>query len=444
MVEVKRLDLFKLHDEKDLPKGFVVAKGKNFKEEIERMIHEIEKLGITKTRLVKHIMNKLGISIVTAERLIYSERKCEYIKREWFPIAFIEEITRLSGNDNYYKIQDKIEYIRIGNSASKPLKPAIYLTETLCKIAGAHAADGTLFSNKQHGILIRLCDQHESAVRAYSKWILDTFNLELRVYKSKFAKEMWEVAFSNKIIGRYLNKFFGFRYGCKTYDVKEPEIIKNTPLKCRKAFALGFLTFESGIGMKNQIELCIRSRQMRDDIFEILTKSSINVVKMEKQSYGMTWRLWSKKLSEDEAIEWLEFFEQGTEKWFKLYEYINGFQGKINNFEDATKIFSEIFPLQPASKTSILEVLSILKRKGITWRYDIENETKLKSKWAHSISHYISILKEANVISVKKERFGKKKSFGTIVRDVYTYNPNIQSWNVPYRSWLEREVRYCR
>jgi len=59
------------------------------------------------------------------------------------------------------------------------------------------------------------------------------------------------------------------------------------------------------------------------------------------------------------------------------------------------------------------------------------NLTSYGGKWAHSLKHYLDILKKANIILVQKKRFGKKKSFGTIVREVYIFNENIDKWRVP-------------
>src|SRR3989344_1828170 len=63
----------------------------------------------------------------------------------------------------------------------------------------------------------------------------------------QIGKNEWGIRFHSRIISRYLSKFFDFPSGCKQYTVKEPEIIKNSPLAYRKAFALGSLTFEAGI-----------------------------------------------------------------------------------------------------------------------------------------------------------------------------------------------------
>lgn len=241
---MKRIDLFKLHDSKDGSKSLIVAKGKMLRNEIKNIISEIEKTGMKKTELVKLLMKKMKISIVTAERLVYLDRECESIKRKWFPLIFIREIISLIHSDKYFKIQDKIDLLRIGNSSSKPIKPPKRLSKTLCKIAGAHAADGTLFQKDRCGIYISIVDQHKESVQAFIDWIYVSFGLRFQIKKSKNSKNMWYVSFHNKIIGRYLMNIFDFPSGNKTYSVRIPSIIRDSDNENKKAFVIGYLTFE--------------------------------------------------------------------------------------------------------------------------------------------------------------------------------------------------------
>ena len=100
-----------------------------------------------------------------------------------------------------------------------------------------------------------------------------------------------------------------------------------------------------------------------------------------------------------------------------------------------------MYPPKSASKVVLKDVLFAIKELKETYRYEIVNyickSKKLDSyggKWAHSLVHYLNILSRANIITTGRKRFGKKRSFGTIVRDVYFYNPNIKDWRVPERS----------
>lgn len=431
------INLFNLLDEKDKKvKGWIVVRGRNLGVEIEGLITIIERNGISRTELIKHLISKFSISYVMASRMVYLKRDCDYIKRRWFPLIYIQELLKLSGRDEL-DFQKKIKYLKINTNISKPVKAVRCLNIELCKIAGAHAADGTLHQSEKHGTYFSIVDNYKSNMNSFSDWIYSVFGIRYSPKKSKHG-DMWQICFRTKIIGRYLQKIVGFEPGNKTYTVKEPEIIRKAPLKFRRAFAIGFMTFEAGMGIREQVELCIRSKNLLYDIYDILLKYNVKVIRMERESNKM-WRLWSGALKKDEAEKWLEFFEPGTEKWFKLLELIEGFQGRIKNYNEAREVFSKVFPKQPYSKTSIVELMDIFKSCEKTWRYDIQNKIPgMKSKWAHSLGHYTRILSKANVIKVKTGPFGKKKSFGTIIREIYEYNPDISTWRVPYRPWFSK------
>ena len=307
-----RLDLFKLHDSKDNTKNWILCKGEHLEIELAHLINDT---GLSNTELVKYLMKKLNISIACAECLVY-------LKREWYPLVFVEELVNLT-NTPKYEIQDKIGSLKSSKPPVVEYKAVKELTINLCKIAGAHAADGSLRDS-----YISITDYHKSSIIALIGWFEELgFNPKL----IQIGENEWGIRFHSRIISRYLTKFFDFPSGCKQYTVKEPEIIRNASIEFRKAFALGALTFEAGIGMKTQVELCVSSKGFRDSIAEILTELKISYKYMEKQSSNY-WRLWSNSLSKEEALEWLQVFEPNTEKWFKLNDYINGFSKKINSF----------------------------------------------------------------------------------------------------------------
>ena len=415
-----RLDLFKIHDSKDSTKNWIFAKGDGLEVELRVLIG---KTGFSNTELVKHLMKKLNIPIASAERLVY-------LKKEGYPLIFIEELVNLTNSDKC-QVQDKIEFLKSSKPPVVEYRAIKELTINICKIVGAHAADGTLYDS-----YIAITDYHKSSILALIKWF-EEFGYTPKLMR--IGKNEWGIKFHSRIISRYLTKFFDFPSGCKQYDVKEPAIIKNAKLEFRKAFALGALTFDGCVTSGNKIELCVSSKGFRDSIANILIQLNIPYKYMEKQSSSY-WRLWSNVLTREDASKWIELFEPNTEKWFKLNDYINGFSKKINSFEEALYILNSIYPKQSSSKVILKDVLLALKDLKQTYRYELADYLAKKNnlesyggKWAHSLKQCLDILKRANIISVEKQRFGKKKSFGTIVREVYIFNENIKDWRVPER-----------
>lgn len=419
------IDLFKLHDYlKDTKaRGWIVCKGKNVKIELGLMIKSLNKKGISRYKLFKMVEKELHTSNPNAQRMVY-------LKREWFPLVFIEYLIKLT-NSSKNRFQENIEFLKINNPVSRPIKAVKGLTAELCKIMGAHAADGTVHNN-----FFCITDGNKSNIIAFKSWVKDVFGIEIGTIKQRDKNE-WALAFSNKIITRYITKIFNFPNGEKVYTVGEPEIIKKS--KFRDAFAIGALSFEAGVGIKNQVELCVVSKRFRDDLFEILNLCGLKITLMEKSS-GSYWRFWSNKLSKDEAKIWLNFFEPKTEKWYKLYDYVYGFQTCIKDEKDAMCILNNIFKKSSSNKICIEDVFNAIKELKECCRYELVNQIitskNLKSyggKWAHSIAHYLKIFGQANIINVTKRKFGKKKSFGSIIRQVYTFNPNLSNWRLPYR-----------
>lgn len=168
---------------------------------------------------------------------------------------------------------------------------------------------------------------------------------------------------------------------------------------------------------------------------------------MDKIS-GRYWRFWSGRLSKDAALTWLNFFEPNTEKWFQLYELANGFQGRVNNFDDALVAFDSVFYRNSANKISFKNVILLLFKLKRTYRYELAKEAAIASgyksfggKWAHSLQHYSCLLIRANVVQTSYEYFGRKKSFGRIRRQVYSVNFRVADWRIPYRPWLAEKTR---
>lgn len=421
------LDLFRLHNsiKDDVPRKWIVVKGNNFKISLKKLIKELESKGISNTYFVKHLMKKFNISIASAERLVY-------LKKDWFPLIFIKELLKLLGKkDMKFEIQKEIKFIKTNQPPEKILIAPKQLSVNLCKIAGAHAADGTIHKN-----YFCITDRYKDNISAFRKWLDKEFNLEAKI--ERISDNEWGIRFHNKVFTRYLN-LLSFPSGCKQYTVKEPDIIKRSSLEFRKAFAIGALTFEAGIGIKHQIELCVASKGFRDSINEIMRLHDIKHKSMKKPSSSY-WRLWSNTLTKEEAKKWSEFFEPKTEKWFKLRDFANGFSQKVNSFEEAVAMLDAVYPVQSSSKIALKDVLLALDELKQTYRYELakyliknNNLNSYGGKWAHSLKQYLDILKKANIVSVEKRMFGKKKSFGSIVREIYCFNENITEWRLPER-----------
>ncbi len=427
MTQDIKIDLFNLIDENETkPGSWIMAKGEKLNETLKPIIENIALKFGSKRKFTEYLQNRFNLSQSTSERFVF-------LMKGWYPLFLIKEIADLA-NTSYLRVQEGIDFLKINQPPLKIYEAVKELTEDLYKIVGAHAADGTLNRN-----FFKINDRYKSNLLSFKNWVKDVFGVEYHL--KKISENEWCISFHSGVISAYLRKIFDFPSGTKQYTVSEPEMIKNAPLNLRKSFVLGALTFEAGVSMKHQVELCVSSKAFRDSIAEILSLLNVKFIKMEQQSGGY-WRLWSNKLSKEEAKKWMELFEPETEKWFKLRDYTYGYQGKVYSFEKAVEILNKTYPYKSSSKICLKDVLFAIKELKKTYRYELvsflcksKNLESYGGKWAHSLFPYLHILKRANIIYVDKEKFGKKKSFGSIVREVYAYNPKIEEWRIPNRSF---------
>jgi hypothetical protein len=432
-------DLFLLHDavRDKKPRSRIVCSGGGLSELVQETLSEIY-LRRKRGEVSRYFVSHLGVSQLTEERLRRSDKR-------WFQLVFLQKLLVLwrdscgkapaeveSRKQSFF---ERVSLLRVSICGSSAVAAPKDLTLELCKIAGAHAADGTLAD-----CFFCITDRSKENVLAFQNWVLKSFAFKPRVTLN--GSNEWRLAFHNKVFARYLQVFFGFPLGSKLYTVREPGVVRSADLRFRKAFAFGALSFEAGVCVSRHVALCVASKQFRDDICDILTLSGIQLKRPEKTSGGY-WRFWSGRLSPAGASAWLAFFEPNTEKWFKLYELANGFQGKAKTFVDAVFAFDSVFYNNSANKVCFKDVLLAVSKLKQTHRYQLASElVKMKGlssfggKWAHSLRYYLAYLIDANAVSVSVEDFGPKKSWGRIRRQVYSFNEDVSSWRVPYRPWL--------
>ncbi len=304
-------------------------------------------------------------------------------KFKWIPIPLLNGLIILSKWNGAKKlIIRKANYIKVNSAKAIPIKAVKSLSINLCKLAGAHAADGNLhyrvgiesknISNIENlynklkrvhltkltiynhssrkrrrlrfavnknnfeelsrflknnltadmkiwrDVAIDVAEEYKNTVIAYQKWLYDCFGITTPL---KSIKGAYRLNFSNKIIARYLHEFLGFDYGEKTYTVDEPEIIKQSTLKYREAFLLGVLCFDGCVTKKGIVCLVSKSESLIKSAEDILIKRGLNPrVYLDRKR-----NRWQLRLIKSESRVCLDLFEPYTIKWLRLGEK-NGLQ----------------------------------------------------------------------------------------------------------------------
>ncbi len=369
-----KFDLFTLNNPKlDIsPKSWICFQGMKLNEILSLLVETIcIENKITKKQLCNLISKKLKCSNGPAEEIIY-------LRKQHIPIPILLTLLSLTKHRKIYKnkIINYTKFLKCNNATSKPIKALKNLTIPFCKIAGAHAGDGNLYSKivleiknetSKNEILIilrknnckfkifktkkririklnidkvdvlkqltslreqknmtlfitnaiNIADFYESGLKAYQNWILETFGLNVAVKKYS-NKRAYRIDFDNKIIARYLNIFLGFPYGEKTYIVKEPTLIEKSTLSFRIAFLLGYMTFEGHVCKKrNFVEVSSKSRSIIENSYSTFQKLNIPMRNIHIDNYGR-WVCISKVLNTYYLKKALIVFEKNTEKWKRL------------------------------------------------------------------------------------------------------------------------------
>lgn len=375
-----KLDIFKLDDPNfDIsPKSWICFKGNGLRDFFIKVVEEvIKQRNISKKDLFDMFSKRFCCSSGPLAEILY-------IKKEWIPLPFIKYVISLSKKKVKYK--EKVIYltkfIKCNTSNSKEIKAIKNITINLCKICGAHAADGNIFVKlgleiknknvkkkiinllKENGgkfssistkgrsrILFKIEDLklfkklelfrknkditffvshgfniaegYKSHLVEFQKWFFESFGVKPKIKEYKY-KNAYRLDIDNKIVARYLHKFFGFPLGKKTYDVKEPKSIKNSGIKFRKAFLSAFMTFEGHVRKQSyQVEVSSKSSDLIKSVYEIFQNLQIPMRELHQDNYGR-WLCISQSLNKNNITKTLSLFEKNTEKWNRLY-------GKLEN-----------------------------------------------------------------------------------------------------------------
>lgn len=339
-----RLDLFKLHDESDKGQGRIKAElNPKLKAMLRRLVRELK---LKKKIKIKDIAKQVGLP--------YSEFwRC--LQKTRIPIVVIvkllefwSKITSTPSNMVGIKLQDEINKLSHGaGNTYKKVYPPRFLSEDLCKIVGAIIADGHLRHRKlksgmfEYTIVVR--DGFKDNLDSFCSWVSNEFEVELTPkYSSK--DHHWYVSFGNKIIFRYINKLFGVQFGKKSDIVRMPDVIKDSGVEFKRAFATGVLMFDGGVDHRTgYFDFTTKSRQLMNDIKNILLLCGIepDYVSDELDLVSGVYKLRIRQRRKLKGI--LDFLEPGTTRWIQLNSHINGIE-KSENLDDLIERLKLVYP----------------------------------------------------------------------------------------------------
>ncbi len=405
-------DLLQLHNDKadaDINGSWIKASGSNLNSELIKLLQEIyqEK---NQNNVARDLMKEINCSFSTSKRMLIRIKR----KKVWVGlkiIIFLLDYWKKLFNISESVLEEKkgniiknIEFLKVGQGQSKPVKAPKKLSINLCKIAGAHAADGSL--SPDYGV--RLVDSSKEAVSKWISWLSNEFKIKIKLVKSR-RENAFKTEKYNKVIARYLNIFFGFPFGKKTNIVREPKIIREASLKYRIAFALGVLTFDGSVSLDGLISLDSNSKQLILDLQDILVKDGIES-NINKISQKYVLRIANSKTKFKPKL--LNYFEKETPKWRRL-AFI---KGNLKYDKKYDRLYKELFY---SSRIPYSELITICKKLGlfdyqallntIKGKYRISSTALLPYKDFLVRIGALRIIKKISFNQFKKAYLGNKK-----------------------------------
>jgi len=296
------IDILKLHYPGDTEKSSIRAfGGKKLNEIFSELFSTLsEKTGMGYRKIAKEIFKVSSVSVQNWKGLNKNYTKGHPIPL--FALDKILELLNLKQTGIHRKIVSSIKELQCGR-ISKNVKVAIYLTPTLAKFCGAHAADGSLYQSKERrSISARwdIGDREEANIIEIRKWTKELFGINLPRMKRGKMFYTWT---NMQVISRYLFQIFDFPIGEKSNTVSEPtifyqdneRILSEFPEKLRWQLRLNFarevINFDGHSTMTGRVPsvcLGINSNLLRKQVAEIFNHFNINFHNYDKHKKMMT------------------------------------------------------------------------------------------------------------------------------------------------------------
>lgn len=407
-MEEVRLDLFKLHDGNDKGHAIKVILNPNLEGTLRNMIDEIKTIKHLSTdELIKHLRISLAMYYQDLQHSRFRLYAIKNLIRLW---GCTLGKTRKDIKLKNYEIQDLIEDLVCGkgNAIAKAKAPKV-LNENLCKMTGAIIGDGNLYTAENEGWKMAIDDLYKDNLDRFSEWLEQEFGM-VQIPKLHKKERCWRIMFSNKIIFNYLNRILQIPAGKKSHIVSVPKIIKSKSLSYRKAFAIGFLMFECGIGnYRSYVGVGTKSYFLFRDLKIILKKFGITPdIESKVPLYQLF--IWNKdKLKRFNDL----FFEMGSLKHRKLKLHLG--EDKLNgkSINDIEQELDYLFPKRE-NVVHFNTVIELLKTNKLM----SGKELQLKlDRDRRNVSEILNKLNKWDVLIFEKQKDNQK---------LWSLNPNLK------------------
>ncbi len=346
----------------------------------------------------------------------------KFIKwKDFFPVHFVKDLLSILPPERYeyfaQKFIESVQFFKFGTSSDWTVFPK-ELSSELSWLCGAIAADGWITKEKKWKERLGIVDQNEKMILRAANYFKIIFDYTPRVYRHS-SKDCLLLIVDSKAIIKFFLTYLGFGYGYKTETIDEPAIIKNS--KYRLDYAKGVLCFDGSVELDGTISLGVKSKSLSKSIYEILAENGFPM-KFSKPNDNLYFIRSSSLLFEKDAPRWVNIFGKETEKGYRLYSLIFGFEHSPDNTATAIKSlvkFANNRKIEHCKFESIIAILQNRKEISKTELLDLAGV-------AHAtLFKYIWILRKANIVTYDNSKFGRG------IYNVYKFNSNSSEWKIP-------------
>ena len=191
-------------------------------------------------------------------------------------------------------------------------------------------------------------------------------------------------------------KFLGFPLGKKCEICRVPKLILNAKSSYKRAFALGVLTFDGSVDCRGAVGLGMKSKDIVTNVYKIITEETITLrpLKYSKKKGQYCFR------SGYRDPRLLNYFEKGTEKWYRLNELVYGFQGKVDCISSAKIAFDKCYSEVARSKISFTKIIDIISTEGSFTNKQLVDKLNSGNNpiASTSLGVYLYLLRKSNII----------------------------------------------
>lgn len=388
-----KFNLFQLHDDREdkSPRSWLRLKGEKLLEEVRSILSEIINKHGSLPNISKIVAERLDANPLTVENNLRCIRNNKWYtsRKNDVSIPLIDALLKIWDIKRYEK--KKWELIELTEFLiaykSKPTKAVKELILELCKIAGAHAADGTLshtrFSKSGFAHRWIIIERDEKAIKSLKEWIENVFGVNVNIKKSNY-EDAFKIVIDNKVIFRYLTKILGFKTGHKIYTVSMPSVIQKSNLNMRRNFALGVLTFDGCVDIHGYVRMGLMNEKLRDSVVEVMKEDGIDVKFSRYKRGEFVMRVFIKE--NDPRI--LNYFDGNSIKYILAKFFIDG-----SNAENIMELFNG----NVNSKINLRDVLEISRKLRV---YTISTLRKCLELSHRTMRAYLRILEKAGYLEV--------------------------------------------